>query len=244
MGFFVFPREIRDIIYTYLAPDEKTYTVTSSNNVTTIETDGSSDLNLGGIIKACKTTQYEMSQIIYRKHIFRFCFPGFDAGAQAFYQELSPRMTQVELSIDFTSLAFHRYLAGNRDSGIKQTIDQFREGLTLLNRNAKQHRSCRIIINALDRLTSVLLRRQVVDGIKTLVGVETLMVVILRWKKDGVMKLGLEFMPTLVSALGNFAFHDEWPPLSCVKSNYASFIFHPKKYNSERIVQAGEDKAC
>lgn len=82
MTFFAFPREIRDLIYTYLIPNEKTYSITSANAVANAKAFATSAPDLG-IINTSKVVQYEMLEAFYPNNTFRISCPGADTSPQS-----------------------------------------------------------------------------------------------------------------------------------------------------------------
>ena len=230
MTFFAFPREIRDLIYSWLAPNEKTYSITSANNVTTIEAFGAFEPNLG-IIRACKTTQYEMLETICRDNTFGFSVPGFDTDVQSLYHELSTLMAQVDFYIDLGPLDRYQAMSRGRvGTGIRSIRNQLREACRIFNSRALKRKSCRIIIRNMDFPVSTMIRLQIFDDIKTLVGVETLMIIVMEEMPD----MG-ELVSFLEPALGLGTYHYEWPPIPWAKWDYFCIQFHPRKNRAGQI---------
>ena len=228
MTFLALPRELRDHIYAHLTPSDQTYSITSTKEVTTIEAFDTSEPNLG-IINTCKTIQYETLEIICRNNTFRFSFPDFDSSAQSLYHELAPLMTHIDLYIDFGTFPWDRFRDGHRDPEISSISDRVSEALIILNNDAKICKSCRIIIKDRNKYMSPLLRLQFFETVKSLVDVDTLMIVLLKWKPD-MRKLGAVLAPSL----GPSTLHYEWPLLLWAKWDYGCVQFHPKKFLAGR----------
>ncbi len=223
MTFLALPRELLNLIYAYLTPSDKIYSITSTNKVTMIEAFDISEPYLG-IVNTCKTIQYEIAEIICRNNTFEISFPGFDSNAQSLYQELAPFMTHIELYVDFDTFTWDRFRDAHHDPEINCISDQVSEALLIVNSNAKKCKLCRIIIEDRNDYISPLLRLQFFEVVKSLVDDDTLMIVLLKRKPD-MEKLGT----SLAASLGPSTLHYEWPSLLWARWNYGCVQFHPRK---------------
>ncbi|CAF9932329.1 hypothetical protein IMSHALPRED_008856 [Imshaugia aleurites] len=237
MTFLLFPREIRDMIYTYLTsdmiytcltPNEETYSITSTRGIT-IGFGEASKTDLG-IINTCKAIRYEMIEMIRRNNGnngLRFSI--LDTVAKSLCHELAPFMTHIELYIDFGTFSWDRFRAGHHDSELDYVSNQVCEILHSLKNCAKRCKSCHFIINDNNKFVSPLLRLRIFDIIKTLVGLETLIILVLLWKSD-LRKLASHLAPSL----GPSTVHYEWPSLPWAQGHYGCVKFHPRQSLAEK----------
>ena len=228
MTFLAFPREIRDFIYANLTTKGKTYSITSTN---VVSIGGAPEPNLG-ILNTCKTLQHEMLQILCPNNAFRFSFPNADTRVQSLYHELAPRTTHMEFYIDFGSFHWQDFKAGYRDPEINYIGNQFCKALREWNSNSPKCESCRIIIDDNANFISAQLRLQIFEVMKTLVGLETVLILVLNFKPD-LRRLGAVLGPSL----GPSTVHYEWPPLYNDEWDYGSIKFHPRNFLAEQTEQ-------
>ena len=221
MTFFSLPREIRDLIYSHLAPKEQTYSITSEKGAISIETFDNSEPDLN-IMTLCKAIQYEVLEVLCRNNTFRFSFPGFDTCAKSLFHRLAPLMTHIEFYVDLGSFRRVQY---HQDSKIKRIDDQAREAVRFLTSTATKCKSCRFIINNRDQTMPPPLHFQVFEYIKTLVDIDTLMIVMLQWLPD-MWVLGAFLEPSLGPSTLNY----EWPSVAGAKWDYGSVTFRPRRF--------------
>ncbi|KAF6228027.1 hypothetical protein HO133_007755 [Letharia lupina] len=238
MTFFAFPREIRDLIYTFLTPKDKTYTITSANTVALAKAFSTLAPDLG-IINTSKTVQYEMLETLCPNNTFRFSFPGSDTKTQSMDLELAELMTHIEIYIDLEHFHWERFRVGRHDHEIHGISGQVCEVLRVWNGLSVRRETCRITIKDGISFISPLLRLPFLDAVKTLVGLDTLLIIVLKFKWD-LRKLGAVLGPSL----GPSTVHYRWPLLEYVDRDYGCIKFHPRRSLAERLEQAaGENMA-
>ena len=226
MSFFSFPREIRDLVYTHLAPNETACSITSTKGGINIETFCKSEPNLS-VMKLCKTIQFEVLETLCRNNTFRFSFSGFDTGAKSFFCRFAPLMTHIDFDVSPFRRANH-----HQDWTIQHMEDQVREAVRVLNSSAIVCKSCRLTINNMNPAMPPLLHSQIPETIKTLVEVDTLMIVMERWPPDM-----WELRVLLEPSLGPSTITYEWystPGVPWVDLGYVSVKFQPKRFLAER----------
>ena len=226
MTFFSLPREIRDLIYTHLAPNNEIYSVTSANGAIDIGTFDNSEPNLN-VMKICKAIQHEMLEILCRNKTIRFSFPGFDTCAKSLFHRLAPLMRHIDLYVD---LGTFRHVKCHQNREIQRIGDQFHEAASVLNDNAIKCKSCRLIINNSNQEMPLLLLFRGFESLKTLVGLDTLVIVTKQWLPD-MEELGVCLEPSL----GPGDIFGEWFPISGAKFGHGFVKFQPRKFLAERM---------
>lgn len=205
--FFAFPREIRDLIYTFLTPKEKTYTITSANAVAIAKAFSVSEPDLG-IINTCKAIQHEMSEILSPNNTFRFPFPRSDISPQITNPKLAALMLHVEFDIEFGNLHGERFRADSPKSEVHSISEQASELLRIWNRQSIKRESCRRIIRCnRDNTQSIdYLSLPFFQAVQTLVGLDTLLIEVMAYHPN-VWRLETLLSPSL----GRAAFRYEFP---------------------------------
>ena len=225
MTFLALPREIRDFIYANLTTNGKTYSITSTNVVSIGE---APEPNFG-ILNTCKIIQLEMLQILCPDNGFRFTFPNADARVQSLYHELAPRTTRMEFHIDFGSFHWQDFKTGYRDPEINYIGNQFCKALREWTSNSTKCESCRIIIDDNANFIHAQFRLQIFKAMKTLVGLETVLILVLNFKPD-LRRLGAVLGPSL----GPSTVHYELASRYDLEWGYGSIKFHPRKFLAEQ----------
>ena len=228
MTFLAFPPEIRDLIYLHFNTTGKTYSLTAANVAIVTE---APEPNLG-LINTCKTVQYEMLEMLKKSNTFRFLFPCSDTNPQFLYHELGALTTHVEFYIDFSSFPWRSFRYGHLDPAAGKISEQVCKALRTWNSHPIKRESCRIIIKDNAHFFSPLLQLQFLEVLKTLVGLETLLVIVLKWKSD-LWKLA----PLLSPSLGPSWIHHRWPVVPDADRDYGCVRFHPRKFLSEKKEQ-------
>ena len=224
MTFFLFPREVRSLIYTHLATENETYSI-AAKKVTTV---GAPLPNLG-IINSCKIIQYEILEMLWLHNTFRFTFPCSDTNTQSLFHDFAPRLTRVEFHIDFVSFPWQSFrIGGHLDPAIHRISEQVCEAICTWNARPVKHESCRIIIRDNTRFVSSLLQLRIFEVMKTLSKVETVLIIMLKFKSD-LRKLGALLRPSL----GPSTVHYKWPVLPDFARDYGCIKFHPRKFSAE-----------
>ena len=224
MTFLAFPREVRNLIYTHLTTENETYSIAATN----VATMGPPLSNLG-IINSCKIIQYEMLEMLWPRNTFRFSFPCSDTNKQSLFHDFAPRLTRVELYIDFSSFPWQSFRIGEPlDPAIHRIGEQFCEAICTWNTRLIERESCRIIIRDNTQFVSSLLQLRIFEVVKILSRVETVLIIMLRFKSD-LRKLGALLRPNF----GPSTVHYMWPVLPDISSDYGCIKFHPRKFLAE-----------
>ena len=224
MTFLAFPQEVRNLIYNHLATKNETYSIAATN----VATIGNPLPNLG-IINSCKIIQREMLEILWPCNTFRFSFPCSDTNTQSLFHDFAPRLTRVEFYIDFSSFPWQSFrIGGHLDPAIHRISEQVCEAICTWNARPIELESCRIIIRDNTRFVSSLLQLRIFEVMKTLSGVETVLIMMLRFKSD-LRKLGALLRPSL----GPSTVHYKWPVLPDLSRDYGCIKFHPRKFLAE-----------
>lgn len=138
-------------------------------------------------------------------------------------------MTRVEIYIDLGHIHWDRFRVGCHDLEIHGISEQVCEVLRVWNERPIKRESCQITISDNNGFVSPLLRLPFFDAIKTLVGFETLLIIVLKEKPD-LRKLGT----FLAASLGPSTLHYEWPLLDNVECGYGSIKFHPRRSRPDK----------
>ena len=224
MTFLAFPREVRDLIYTHLATENEASSVAATNVATT----GPQLPNLG-IINSCRIIQYEMLEMLWPCNTFRFTFPCSDTNTQSLFHDFAPRLSRVEFYIDFSSFPWQSFrLGGNLDPAIHCISEQVCEAIRTWNERPIERESCRIIIRDNTRFVSSLLQLRFFEAVKNLSRVETVWIIMLRFKSD-LRRLGTLLQPSL----GPSTVHYKWPVIHGSDKVYDCIKFHPRKFVAE-----------
>ena len=233
MTFLAFPREIRDLIYPHLTTNDQVYLITPAK---TVRAKGAAKSNLG-IINACKTTQREMLEMLCPHNTIRFLLPAYSTSEQSTYHELAASLKHVEFYVDFRWLDYAA--AGYPTSKIRHVGNPVCEALLTWNSNATRRESCQIMItNNLLSWSSPVFRKHIVEAIKTLVGLETLLIKILEtvsslWELETL--LGPSLGPSTVSVEKIYWESIDGESPNDVRSyrTLRCFEFHPRSFVAE-----------
>ena len=224
MTFLAFPREVRNLIYTHLATKHETYSIAATN----VAAIGPPLPNLG-IINSCKIIQHEMLEMLWPSNTFRFSFPCSDTNTQSLFHDFAPRLTRVEFYIDFSSFPWQSFrIGGHLDPAIHHISEQVCEAIFTWNAHPIERESCRLIIRDNTRFISSLLQLRIFEVMKTLSRVETVLIIMLRFKSD-LRKLGALLRPSL----GPSTVHYKWPVLSDLSRDYGCIKYQPRKFLAE-----------
>ena len=232
MAFLAFPREIRDLIYTHLATENKTYSI-AATNVATVE----APLPNLGIINSCKTIQREMLEMLWRRNTFRFTFPCSNNNTQSLFHYYAPRLTRIEFHVNFAPFPWHSFrVGGHLDPAIQRITKQVCDAICTWNAHPIERESCRIIIRDNSRFVSRLLQLRIFEVMKTLSGVETVLIIALKFKLD-LRRVGALLRPSL----GPSTVHCQWPVLPDSDRDYGCIKFHPRKFLAEMKEHAARE---
>lgn len=223
MTFLAFPPEVRNLIYTHLATENETYSIAATN----VATVGAPLPNLG-IINSCKTIQQEMLEMLWPRNTFRFTFPCSAINTQSLFHYYAPRLTRVEIYIDFAPFPWQSFRIGHLDPAIQRISNQVCEAICTWNAHPIERESCRIIIRDDTRFVSPLLQLRIFEVMKTLSRVETVLIIVLKNKLD-LRRLGALLRPSL----GPSTVHYKWPVLPDSDRDYGCIKFHPRKFLAE-----------
>ena len=224
MTFLAFPREVLNLIYTHLATKNETYSI-AATNVSTMRPPSPNR----GIINSCKIIQYEMLEMLWPRNTFRFSFPCSDTNAQSLFHVFAPRLKRIEFYIDFSSFPWQSFRIGRPlDPEIRRIGEQVCEAISTWNEHPLERESCRIIISDNTRFVSSLLQLRIFEVMKTLSRVETVLIIMLKFKSD-LRKLGALLRPSL----GPSTVHYMWPSLPDFSRDYGCIKYHPRKFLAE-----------
>ena len=224
MTFLAFPREIRDLIYTHLATENETYSI-AATNVGTV----GAPLPNHGIINSCKIIQYEMLEMLSTRNTFRFTFPCSNDNTQSLFHYYAPRLTRIEFYVDFAPFPWQSFwIGGHLDQAIQRITKQVCDAICTWNAHPIERESCRITIRDNTRFVNPLLRLRIFEVMKTLSRVETVLIIMLRFKSD-LRRLGALLRPSL----GPSTVHYKWPVLPDSERDYGCIKFHPRKFLAE-----------
>lgn len=225
MTLLAFPQELCDLIYAYLTTSSKDYSITSSaNGITTVNT---SEPNFG-IINTCRTIQRQMLGLLSPHNRIMFHFPCSGRSARA-HLELAPFVRHMEIYIDFEPFHWSQFRVGHHEPEIQRINKQVCHLLRVWDSHPIRFEFCQITIKDNNQFTAPLLRQEIWETVKTLVEVETLVIVVTNWKPD-IWKL----RNYLRGSLGPSTLLIERPPLLCAERHFASVRFRPKRYVAEQ----------
>ena len=97
-----------------------------------------------------------------------------------------------------------------------------------MNARLIERENCRIIIRDNTRFVSSLLQLRIFEVLKTLSRVETVLIIMLKFKTD-LRSLGAFLRPSL----GPSTVHYKWPVIPGFDSGYGCTKFHPRKFLAE-----------
>ena len=226
MTFLAFPREVRDLVYTHLATENETYSIAATN----VATIGPQVPNLG-IINSCKTIRHEMLEMLRPRNTLRFSFPCSDTNTQSLFHDFAPLLPRVEFYIDFSPFPWQSFRVGeNLDPAIHCISEQVCEAIRTWNEHPIEHTSCQIIIRDNTRFVSSLFQLRFFEVVKNLSRVETVLIIMLRFKSD-LRRLGALLRPSLGPSTVHYM--HKWPVLPHFDMNYDCIRFQPRKFQAE-----------
>lgn len=226
--FLALPRQIRDLIYTFLTQKGRTYAITSANAVAIAK--AFSTYPELSILSTSKVVQYEMLQALCPHNAFYFWCSGSRTSPRGIDKQilfaLAALMTTDEIYIDFGRFRCDSPGVGCHDPEIKDLSEHACEIIRTCNNGERG--SLRIIIRDCNHYTSPHLGLPIFDAIKDLVGLETLVIEVPEFKPD-------------LKTLGAFL----EPSLGCgdIFHGLGSVVFHPTHFLAERLDLADENTA-